>query len=146
MPPQGHEAPFPGDAHSRGLLLTPPSPPATIELLDTHRAMAVDQAKVDAKEEARCTYHAALQNLQTAALEEAKRDFELCKSSTLMPEFQAKEAKAGAAAHQELSAFRHALKVESNKWKEAAHLTVRQRKASLSSPNLNHAVNAKLTH
>jgi len=42
-----------------------------------------------------------------------------------MPEFQAKEAKAGAVAHQELSAFQHALKVESNEWKEAARLTVR---------------------
>jgi len=58
-------------------------------------------------------------------LEEAKHDFKLWKSSTLMPEFQAKEAKAGAVAHQELSAFRHALKVESNEWKEAARLTVR---------------------
>jgi len=124
----------------------PPPPPATIELLDARRAMAVDQAKADAKEEAQRTYHTALQNLQTTALEEAKRDFELWKSSTLMPEFQAKEAKAGAAAHQELSAFRHALKVESNEWKEAARLTVRQRKASLSSPNLNRAVNAKPTH
>ena len=108
--------------------------------------MAVDQAKADAKEEARRTYHAALQNLPTAALEEAKRNFELWKSSTLMPEFQAKEAEAGAAAHQELSAFRHALKVESNERKEATRLTVRQRKASLSSPNLNRVVNAKPTH
>jgi len=83
----------------------PPPPPVTIELLDARRAMAVDQAKADAKEEAQRTYHAALQNLQTAALEEAKCDFELWKSSTLMPEFQAKEAEAGAVAHQELSAF-----------------------------------------
>ena len=30
----------------------PPPPPATIELLDTRCAMAVDQAKADAKEEA----------------------------------------------------------------------------------------------
>ena len=49
--------------------------------------MAIDHAKADA----------ALQNLQTATLEEAKRDFGLWKSSTLMPGFQAKEAKASAA-------------------------------------------------
>jgi len=52
MPPRGHKAPFPGDTYGRGLLLTPPSPPTTIKLLDTCHAMAVDQAKADTKEEA----------------------------------------------------------------------------------------------
>ena len=37
----------------------PPSP-ATIELLDARHAMAIDQAKADAKEEAQRTYHATL--------------------------------------------------------------------------------------
>ena len=39
--------------------LLPPSP-ATIELLNACRAMAIDQAKADTKEEARRTYHTAL--------------------------------------------------------------------------------------
>jgi len=92
------------------------------ECLDSHRQEAIDTAKADAKEKARQVHYATLQNLQAAAMEEAQRDFENWKTSTLIPEFQAKEAAARESAVSDLTAYKHILTIKSEERKENARL------------------------
>jgi len=90
--------------------------------LDAERQGKVDAARRDARAEAKHLYHAELTRLQSSALQEAARDFEVWKSDTLLPEYQAKEASAKAEKLQELDAFKHGIAIELEEHKENARL------------------------
>jgi len=91
--------------------------------LDAERQAKVDTACQDARAEAKRLYHAELTRLQSSALQEAARDFETWKTTTLIPEWQAKEASAKAEKLQELDAFKHSISIELEEHKENARLT-----------------------
>ena len=90
--------------------------------LDAERQGKIDAARRDARAEAKRLYHAELTRLQSNALEEAARDFETWKSTTLIPEWQAKEASAKAEKLLELDAFKHGISIELEEHKENARL------------------------
>jgi len=90
--------------------------------LDAERQAKVDDARRNARKEARRLYHAELTCLQSGALQEATRDFKTWKSDTLLPEFQAREASAKAEKLWELDAFKHGIAIELEEHKENAHL------------------------
>ena len=93
------------------------------DLLDAERQTKVDAARRDARAEAKRLYHAELTRLQSNALSEATRDFETWKSTTLIPEWQAKEASVKAEKLLELDAFKHGIAIELEEHKENARLT-----------------------
>jgi len=86
--------------------------------LNAERQAKVDAACRDARAEAKRLYHAELTRLQSSALEEAAKDFEMWKSDMLLPEYQAKEASAKAEKLQELDAFKHGITIELEEHKE----------------------------
>jgi len=92
--------------------------------LDAERQAKVDAARRDARAEAKRLYHAELTRLQSSALEEAACDLETWKSTTLLPEWQAKEASAKAEKLLELDAFKHGIAIELEEHKENARLAV----------------------
>jgi len=92
------------------------------DCLDAERQAKVDAARQDAHAEAKRLYHAELTRLQSSALQEAARDFETWKSTTLIPKWQAKEASAKAEKLQELDAFKHGIAIELEEHKENACL------------------------
>jgi len=92
------------------------------DILDAERQGKVDAARRDARAEAKRLYHAELSRLQSNALEEATRDFETWKTTTLIPEWQAKEASAKAEKLQELDAFKHGITIELEEHKENARI------------------------
>jgi len=92
------------------------------DLLDAEHQAKIDAARHDARAEAKRLYHTELTHLQANALAEADKDFETWKSTTLIPEYQAKEASAKAATLQELDAFKHGIAIELEEHKENAHL------------------------
>ena len=98
-------------------------PTRLIDLLDAERQSKVDAARRDARAEAKRLYHAELTRLQSNALSEVAKDFETWKSTTLIPEWQAKEASAKAEKLQELDAFKHGIAIELEEHKENARLT-----------------------
>ena len=72
--------------------------------------------------EAKHLYHAELQRLQSDALVEVSHDFEHRKTTTLIPEWQLKEAVAKAEKLQELDAFKHSIAIETEEHKENARI------------------------
>ena len=86
--------------------------------LDAERQAKLDTARSDGRAEAKCLYHAELQRLQSDALAEASRDFEHWKTTTLIPEWQSKEAAAKAEKLRELDAFKHGIAIETEEHKE----------------------------
>jgi len=92
------------------------------DLLDAEHQTKVDAACHDARAEAKHLFHAELTRLQSSALEEAARDFETWKSTTLIPEWQAKEASAKAEKLLELDAFKYCIAIEMEDHKENARL------------------------
>jgi len=92
--------------------------------LDAEHQAKVDAARRDACVEAKRLYHAELTRLQSSALEEAARDLETWKSTTLLPEWQAKEASTKAEKLLELDAFKHGIAIELEEHKENARLAV----------------------
>ena len=97
-------------------------PTSLSDRLDAECQAKVDEACRDAREEARRLYHAELTCLQSATLQEAAQDFEMWKSDTLLPEFQAREASAKAEKLKELDAFKHGIAIELEEHKENARL------------------------
>ena len=97
-------------------------PQSLIDHLDAERQAKLNSAEEDACADAKRLHHAQLQSLQSAALEEAKRDFEEWKTSTLIPKWQAAEATAKAEKLAELNAFKHQLAVETEELKENARI------------------------
>ena len=97
-------------------------PQSLIDRLDAKRQAKINSAKEDACADAKRLYHAQLQSLQSAALEEAKQDFEDWKTNTLIPEWQAAEANAKADKLAELNAFKHQLAIETEELKENARI------------------------
>jgi len=91
--------------------------------LDAERQAKLDAAQSAARDEAKRLYYAELSRLQSGALEEASCDFEAWKISTLIPEWQAKEAAAKAEKLQELEAFQRMISVELEEHKENARIT-----------------------
>ena len=97
-------------------------PQSLIERLDAERQAKFNSTEEDACADAKQLYHAQLQSLQAAALEEAKRDFEDWKANTLIPEWQAAEAAAKAEKLAELDTFKHQLAIETEELKENARI------------------------
>ena len=97
-------------------------PQSLVDRLDAERQAKYNSAEEDACADAKHLYHSHLQNLQSAALEEAKHDFESWKSTTLIPEWQAAEAAAKAEKLAELDAFKHQLAIETEDLKENARI------------------------
>ena len=97
-------------------------PPSLVDRLDAERQAKYNSAEEDACADAKRLYHSRLQSLQSAALEEAKRDFDTWKATTLIPEWQAAEAAARAKKLTELDAFKHQLAIETEELKENARI------------------------
>jgi len=92
------------------------------DCLDAERQAKLDTARSDARAEAKRLYHAKLQRLQSDALAEASRDFEHWKTTTLIPEWQSKEAAAKAEKLRELDTFKHGIAIEMEEHKENARI------------------------
>ena len=99
-------------------------PQPIVNRLDAECQAKYNSAEEDACADAKRLYHAHLQSLQSAALEEAKRDFEAWKTSTLIPEWQVAEAAAKAEKLAELNTFKHQLSIETEELKENARIVM----------------------
>jgi len=97
-------------------------PTSLSDRLDAERQAKVDMARRNARAEVKYLYHAELTRLQSSALSEAARDFEMWKSTMLIPEWQAKEASVKVEKLQELDTFKHGIAIKLEEHKENARL------------------------
>ena len=93
-------------------------PQSLIDRLDAECQAKYNSTEEDACADAKRLYHAKLQSLQAAVVDDTKRGFEAWKESTLFPEWRAAEATARADKLQELDAFKHQLTIETEELKE----------------------------